>query len=465
MDITQEHPEYLAAQTHLSKYWDLYVGGDHLRSRAHLYLDQRQKEPLDLYSERLARVFYENYIGSIIDWYAATLFRREPRVSFVTPSPEQDFYGVFVEDCDRRGSSLTAFLRRQFVQAMVYGRSYTLLDLPRASDRVTSKGEEDREGLSRAYLVDYSPRDVINWSRDSYGGYEWVVVRQQQASRAAVPGDPPSNMTEWLYFDKTSFQIFRQYEKGQKPLLVAEGPHSLSHRNTVPLFELQLSEGLWLMQKAALLQVEHFNKSNALGWALSMGLFAMPVIYSEREWKNILGDSYYMQLSPGDRFGWTEPEGRVYQIASENLNRLKEEIYRVCYLLSQGRPLSSSDRSQSGISRQREFFVTQSILRAYGDTVKDFAKSILRGVAASRNEPSSLSVEGLDDFDIGDFSTDISDAERLLQLQIPSATLKAQIYKRLATQYLCDLPQEVKNRINTEIDLAVAANHEVPAHE
>ena len=66
-----------------------------------------------------------------------------------------------------------------------------------------------------------------------------------------------------------------------------------------------------------------------------MGLFAMPVIYSEREWKQIVGESYYIQLGPEDRFGWTEPEGKVYQIAVDNLTRLKDEIYRVSYLLPQ----------------------------------------------------------------------------------------------------------------------------------
>src|SRR5690349_15353364 len=149
MDITQEHPEYRAAQTVLNKYWDLYIGGDHLRARSHLYLEQRQKEPLDVYSERLAKVFYENYIGSIIDWYA-----------------------LFVEDCDQRGSSLTAFLRRLYIQAMVYGQSYALIDMPRCTGKLTSRGEEDREGVSRAYLVDYSPANLINWSRDSQGAFE-----------------------------------------------------------------------------------------------------------------------------------------------------------------------------------------------------------------------------------------------------------------------------------------------------
>ena len=99
----------------------------------------------------------------------------------------------------------------------------------------------------------------------------------------------------------------------------------------VPLYELRIPEGLWLLNKAASLQLEHFNKSNALGWALTMGLFAMPVVYSEREWSQMVGESYYIQLGPGDKFGWTEPEGKVYQIAADNLDRLKDEIYRVCY--------------------------------------------------------------------------------------------------------------------------------------
>ena len=49
----------------------------------------------------------------------------------------------------------------------------------------------------------------------------------------------------------------------------------------------------------------------------------------------MVGESYYIQLGPEDRFGWTEPEGKVYQIAADNLVRLKEEIYRVCYLMTQ----------------------------------------------------------------------------------------------------------------------------------
>ena len=81
-DIDQEHPDYTARKATWSKYRDLYVGGEQFKANASQYLIRRGREPGDVYAERLGRVFYENYIGSIVDWYAATLFRREPVITF-----------------------------------------------------------------------------------------------------------------------------------------------------------------------------------------------------------------------------------------------------------------------------------------------------------------------------------------------------------------------------------------------
>ncbi len=54
--------------------------------------------------------------------------------------------------------------------------------------------------------------------------------------------------------------------------------------------------------------------------------------------------------------------------------------------------------------------------------------------------------QGLDEFDIGDFSAELADAEQLLGLGIESPTLKKQIFKKLALKYLCDVRQEMKDR-------------------
>jgi hypothetical protein len=197
--------------------------------------------------------------------------------------------------------------------------------------------------------------------------------------------------------------------------------------------------------------LEHFNKSNALGWALTMGLFAMPVVYSEREWSQMVGESYYIQLGPNDRFGWTEPEGKVYQIAADNLTRLQEEIYRVCYLAQAGGSLDKSS-VQSGLSKQLDFSITQEVLRAYGDAVKDQVRRVLKGIEAARKDGLDISVTGMDAFDIADFSIELSDAQQLLALGVDSPTLKKEVSKKLALKYLADARQDVKDRIVAEIE-------------
>jgi hypothetical protein len=205
-----------------------------------------------------------------------------------------------------------------------------------------------------------------------------------------------------------------------------------------------------MVNRAGSLQLEHFNKSNALSWALAMGLIAMPVIYSDREWSQMVGESYYIQLGPGDKFGWTEPEGKVFQIAADNLTRLQEEIYRVCYLNQAGGSMDSSNRS--GLSKQRDFAITQEVLRAYGDTVKDQIRRVLRAIEAAREDGLAISVTGLDEFDIADFSVELEDAKQLLALGVSSPTLKKEIFKKLALKFLCDVRQEVKDRVAGEIE-------------
>lgn len=457
-DLNREHPEYVARKCMWETYRDLYAGGEQLKARAALYLSPRQKEPAAVYHERLSRVFYENYIGSIIDWYAATLFRREPIVVLDGRDERaKEFFARFIEDCDRRGTSLSDFFRRLLVDALVAGRGLVAVDFPRATRRPRHRAEEEELGLSRAYLVRFAAEDLINWEHDENGNYEWVVLRTT-SWRQEEPGRGDwQRETTWIYYDKSDFEIQRAcgVPRGEgKPELVAKGQHGLSRIGQVPLFELKLSEGLWLMNKAALLQLEHFNKSNALSWAITMGLFAMPVVYSERDFRQVVGESYYIQLGPEDRFGWTEPEGKVYQIAMENLVRLKNEIYRVCYLMTQAGGGLAGATPQSGLSKQRDFTITQEVLRAYGDAVKDTMKRVLRAIAAARQDGIRIGISGLDEFDIGDFSAELADAERLLNLAGESRTLRREVLRRLAFKYLCDATQEVKERIAREIEEA-----------
>lgn len=455
IDITREHPEYRIKRTMLRRYRDLYAGGEQLQTSASEYLLPRQKEPADVYNERLRKVFYENYIGSIVDWYGATLFRREPILGIDGANATgREFFNEFVDDCDLKGSNFTDFLRRQFVDALVQGASYCLVDFPRNQGTAGSRAEEDLLGVSRAYVVPFSGEDLVNWSYDERGSFEWVVLRTESLRKDRVEDEEWRREIRWSYYDKQSFRTYVQYAAGgetTEPVLVGSGLHGLAKLNRVPLFKLEIPAGLWLLNKAGSLQLEHFNKSNALSWALEMGLFAMPVVYSDRQWSQMMGESYYIQLGPDDKFGWTEPEGRVYVIAAENLVRLQTEIYRVCYLPQMGQSLSGG-HAQSALAKQRDFAVTQEVLRAYGDAVKDLARRLLRAIEQVREDDLRIDVSGMDEFDIGDFTVELANAKELLGMNINSPTLTTQVQKKLALKYLCDVRQDVKDRIAAEID-------------
>jgi hypothetical protein len=449
-NINCEHPEYIARKAMWKQYQDLYSGGERLRANASDYLVRRQKEPGEVYAERLNRVFYENYVGSIVDWYAATLMRREPVMVFDGgDAAARGFYGLLAEDCDLKGTNLSQFFRQSFVQMLVGGSSYIVVDFPRSGGSALTRAEEDASGQSRAYLVDYAPDEVINWSYDPTGGLDWVVIRTSCLQQSRVGDSRWEKETRWIYYDRENFRIYRKAGEGRPIEEIDTGRHGMASLRRVPMFQMKVSEGLWMMNKAALLQLEHFNKSNALSWALTMGLFATPVIYSDREWNQIVGESYYIQLGPEDRFGWTEPEGKVYQIAADNLVRLKDEIYRVCYLMSQA---GGPDLRQSGLSKLRDFSITHEVLKAYGDAVKDTIKQVLWAIAAARQDGISIEISGLDQFDIEDFGAELDDAKKLLDLGIGSETLKKQVFKKLAFKYLCDARQEIKNQVAEEID-------------
>jgi hypothetical protein len=454
-NINREHPDFVARKAMWKKYRDLYAGGERLRESASEYLVRRNKEPGDIYNERLSRVFYENYVGSVIDWYAATLMRREPMLLFESNDPAaKDFYNLLAEDCDLKGTNLHEFFRRQFIQTLVCGSSYLVVDFPRASQPALTRAEEDASGGSRAFLVDYGADEVINWNCDANGGLEWAVIRTSCLQQSKVTDEKCERETRWVYYDRERFQVFRKGNESSEIELVDQGRHGLAAERRVPLFRMEVSEGLWLMNKAALIQLEHFNKSNALSWAITMGLFAMPTVYSDREWKQIVGESYYIQLGPGDRFEWAEPEGKVFQLAADNLVRLKDEIYRVCYAMGQAGDSSVGNQQQSGLSKQMDFGVTQEVLRAYGDMVKATMKQVLWAIATARRDEISIEVTGLDEFDIQNYSSELDDAKKLLDLGTGSETLKKQIHKKLAFQFLCDARQEVKNQVAEEIDRA-----------
>ena len=128
-DINREHPDYILRRVMWRRYRDLCLGGEHFRLNVQNYLVPRQREPGDVYSERLSRAFYQNYIGSIVDWYTATLFGQEPILTFEGQDEAgKQFFSQLVEDVDRKKTQLNDFFRRVFIESLITGGGYVLVE-------------------------------------------------------------------------------------------------------------------------------------------------------------------------------------------------------------------------------------------------------------------------------------------------------------------------------------------------
>ncbi len=451
-DVIQMHPDYKGWKGSMEMYRDLYSGGALMKAKASTYLYRRHREPPEIYQERVSRAFYENYLGSIIDWYASTLFRREPILTVEdTGLKSSKFYFEFFNDCDKNSSSITDFMRRRFIDALIFGKTFTALEFPKREKSFTTRLEEERSGADRGYLTAIDPNDVVNWNYGSEGKLKLIVVRL----RSDKPGTEAwleSEAGRYLIYTETEYLIVEKNGEDQTIRVVERGDHCCAQENRLPVFDIVLSDGMWLMNKAAHLQLEHYNKSNSLAWSLGMALYATPVIYSKRDWRETLGESYYIHLDPEDKFGWTEPEGNVYRIAMENLNRLQEEIYRTCYVMGQSRSWMSGSAQVSGNSKRADYQITQEVLRAYGDAVKDTLKRLLQTLIRVRKDDIRISVSGLDEFEVGEFNEELDEAQKLLNMGLQSKTFRKQAFKKLAFKFLADINETTKERIATEIE-------------
>src|SRR5208282_3943931 len=109
--------------------------------------------------------------------------------------------------------------------------SYVLIDFPRLNERVGTRAEEDERGASRAYLVSYAADELINWSYDDHGHYQWVVLRTESLKKAKIEDPTWVKLTRWVYYDKENYRIYEQSEQGtnKDPIeIVSEGRHGLA---------------------------------------------------------------------------------------------------------------------------------------------------------------------------------------------------------------------------------------------
>lgn len=463
----------------------LNIGGRILQAQAERFLLKRPKEMPDIYSVRLQHFRYHNLLGTGIGYYVAKLFEDDPDIdikldgeSLKDPGETKEgeaaapdtsdgakawnFYvDGFIEDCDHGKVTFVDFMRDVARTLLLMKRCFVLIDLPKTVQKASNLAEQD----IRPFLRRFDPRSAINWKMDDSGNLDWIILRIQTNEQA--PLAPAQSIIRWYYFDRNKFVTYeyrkddtKNDETDQKAKLLDEGPHSMTDykdpdtgaTGRVPVHVVEVSDDMWLGHRVYLPVLDHLNTDNAYGWALHQANLCMPVIKSDTEYKPTLAAHGYIQIGQKDAFEWAEPSGASFEHSKERIDGLREEIFRLMYLMAQGKSSTATASAQSGYSKQQDMVPALDALESIGDLIRASMQKILELVGAVRLDKNlDFDVRGFD-FEEPDVINEIEATSGVKALAIRSETFNREIEKGLVRKVGKDWNPEVVNACTQEID-------------
>lgn len=471
-NLDTKHPQYIRNERLMQDLKILYAGGDLMRKNAARFLMKRSKEIGPVYQDRLLKVTYDNLLSAIAVWFTAKLYENSLAYDFksdqadegasATPKkqpPTPPFYAEFLEDCDNAGTTLEKFFERLTADVLVFGAAYFLIDLPQLAVEPSTLAEQKALGALNPYLVYYEPTTIQNWSQDAFGALEWVTIHTVRTEQEFL--GPLWTVERWTYYDKNEFAVYEsRYQDGKKNIaanLISSGNHALSDQNGVPLKIINADDRLWLGNRVLLPLIEHFNTDNSLGWSLWLANNPIPTFHDGKDGAKVdisqtAAEYSAINIPEGGDFKWVEPEGKSWTSSQERLNNLKDGIFRSCHLLAQAKTSRGSDY-QSGLSKEVQVQPAVDVLNILGSLIRTAIQNALSAVSAIRGDGTIPDVRGMNFAD--DQSGEITSLTLELQsVNVPSATFKKEMYKKLIRTVLRDANASVAEQCVHEVEVA-----------
>jgi hypothetical protein len=183
----------------------LYEGGELFREHIEEFLPQQPAEPPPQYALRKKISVYRNYVGPIIDYFAALLFASGPivtgkRKGADAPEPElPEYYSLFEKDCDRAGTDIIDALKESLGDATVVSRSWIWVQHDAISEEETPNNRADFEklALGDSWLRVIKDEQVLDWETDDAGNLAMVVVFDTGARRASLESGRETIVETW----------------------------------------------------------------------------------------------------------------------------------------------------------------------------------------------------------------------------------------------------------------------------
>lgn len=449
----------------ISRSRDLFEGGSRFRAALAKYLPQHDMEPKQVYDRRLRGAYYLNYCARVVNFFASALMACPPSLKS-DPEIVDAWWEEFREDADGRGTDLVMLARDFLVRALVSQRSYLRVEFPTAAELApgATLADADRAGARAARLVAVPTEHVRHWKRAADGSFDWVVEYDRVDGLEEFDDEDPTITETWTqwYRDGSARRWQTRYTSRAKPTSSSDVDEVEAPANpcgAIPLVELSLKPELCVLTHVSDAQLEHFRKSNGLSWAIDRTCYAMPWFFLKNAKKPpTMGAGYWGLLGVDEKIEWPAPPSGPFEVIRNNIADLVQEIHRVAEQMALAVDNSkSSSVGRSGESKAADHEATETVLRAYGQALRDPLERTLDLVARGRGESIDWDVAGMDVYDLADAKTLTEMALASDPLQIPSVTHRREILKAVSRAQLPHLDEETRQTIDREINAGVNA--------
>lgn len=467
--LQQTHDSYDAELW--ADYDAIYAGGKKFFARIRRFLHQNEAEPATVYLKRLQEANYRCYAGGIVDYFASYLFgseltvkaKRGKAAGAQAEVPADPFYAAFKEDCDGLDNDIHLFLRSRVAEAMTKKVSWWLVEMPTAPADIEagpadSLAEWKKQGLDKGHIRGLSADQVLDWEVDDNGVLMWAIVLSVKVTRA-LPGDMRTTVVErYDVYDRETVQRFELvYEKSNPPAknvnILPDGAPRAHGFSRVPLVNVDVGDALWLINRVASPQLEHFRLSCAQGWGIRRTCYAMPIFnVIDKEKPPVMGVGHYIMIGKDEKMEWSAPPATPFVAIGEAIKSEKDEIYRVVHQMAMGVDNNAAAVGRSAESKEIDSAAVRVVLDALGKIVREAVERTYSLLSEARGEDYEWSIDGLDDFSDANFDELVAAALGFETIPIASPTLKREWHKRLAAAALPDADQQTKDKITAEIE-------------
>lgn len=405
-----------------------------------MFLDGRglirhERETAKNYGRRRKLAYYLNYTGPIVDSTVAPVFKNEIKRDYNASK----LFEIFFDDCDRQGTSLQSFMRRQATLAKLYGVVYVVV----TNDKIQGDTQADSiANRSLPYVKIVLPKDVKGWHFTDRGILKDFTYEQR------IYDDDGWHIryTEWT---QTGWKI---YEEGGR--VIEQGEHNLGVVPIVQWFGRD-TERTRMLPSPEYLSVAQTNYHiyhlcsllSQISDGQTFSLLTMPAVGSEAD---ITVGTNNLLLYPVDATkgpAYIAPDSGPANVLISQISNLINEMYRMSGLNS----VIGVESAKSGLAKQWDFERTNQRIADFAVQCEIAEKAIVALYELWTGETIDYTCEYPRDFNIKDVAESLTQAQQATDLHLPSPTFNIEVGKKVLEAYMPNLEAKAYDQIIREI--------------